>query len=145
MSTHCYRYCPKCGDIDNLNRKMCRLCKIPTEETDIEVSIDYYGSNKQIIEQEIFTKYKIKENPLYDEEAVERRQKDYARVLKSIYDSPSTPYTPPQQNVPKCPTCGSTNINKISSAKKAAGFITVGIFSSNFGKTMECKNCGYKW
>lgn len=46
---------------------------------------------------------------------------------------------------PKCPTCGSTNINKISSGKKAIGFLTVGVFSSNFGKTMECKNCGYKW
>lgn len=47
--------------------------------------------------------------------------------------------------VPKCPTCGSTNVNKISGAKKAAGFLTVGVFSSNLGKTMECKNCGYKW
>lgn len=45
----------------------------------------------------------------------------------------------------KCPTCGSTNISKISTAKKAVGFATVGVFSSNFGKTMECKNCGYKW
>lgn len=50
-----------------------------------------------------------------------------------------------EKNVPKCPTCGSTNVNKISTAKKAAGFVAVGVFSSNFGKTMECKNCGYKW
>lgn len=50
-----------------------------------------------------------------------------------------------QQNTPKCPTCGSTNVNKISTAKKAAGFLAVGVFSSNLGKTMECKNCGYKW
>lgn len=45
----------------------------------------------------------------------------------------------------KCPTCGSTNVSKISTAKKAVGFATVGVFSSNFGKTMECKKCGYKW
>lgn len=50
-----------------------------------------------------------------------------------------------EQNIPKCPTCGSTNICKISTGKKALGFVTVGIFSSNFGKTMECKQCGYKW
>lgn len=50
-----------------------------------------------------------------------------------------------EQNIPKCPTCGSTNICKISTGKKALGFATVGIFSSNFGKTMECKQCGYKW
>ena len=50
-----------------------------------------------------------------------------------------------QQNIPKCPTCGSTNIEKISTTKKAVGFVAVGIFSSNFGKTMHCKQCGYKW
>lgn len=47
--------------------------------------------------------------------------------------------------VPKCPTCGSSNVEKISTAKKAIGFATVGVFSSNFGKTMHCKQCGYKW
>ena len=49
------------------------------------------------------------------------------------------------QNVPKCPTCGSTNIEKISSSKR---WLTTGLFglaSSNVGKTMHCKNCGYKW
>lgn len=46
---------------------------------------------------------------------------------------------------PKCPTCGSTNISKISTGKKVVGFAMVGVFSSNFGKTMECKKCGYKW
>ena len=49
------------------------------------------------------------------------------------------------QNTPKCPTCGSTNVEKISIGKKAIGFIAVSVFSSNFGKTMHCKNCGYKW
>lgn len=48
-------------------------------------------------------------------------------------------------NIPKCPTCGSTNVCKISAGKKAIGFVAVGVFSSNFGKTMHCKNCGYKW
>lgn len=46
---------------------------------------------------------------------------------------------------PKCPTCGSTNIQKISGTKR---WVTTGLFglaSSNVGKTMECKNCGYKW
>ena len=48
-------------------------------------------------------------------------------------------------NIPKCPTCGSTNIKKISGTKR---FVSTGIFglaSSNIGKTMQCKNCGYKW
>ena len=47
--------------------------------------------------------------------------------------------------IPKCPTCGSTNIEKISTTAKAIGFVAVGVFSSNFGKTMKCKNCGSKF
>lgn len=48
-------------------------------------------------------------------------------------------------NVPKCPTCGSTKVHPISSGKKALGYITVGIFSSNFGKSYKCDNYKYKW
>ena len=51
----------------------------------------------------------------------------------------------PNLNIPHCPTCNSTNVTKISAVKKATGFALIGIFSSNFGKTMQCKNCGYKW
>ena len=61
------------------------------------------------------------------------------------YVSPTQPSHPTLQNTPKCPTCGSTNVEKISTAKKAFGFAMVGLFSSNLGKTMECRNCGYKW
>lgn len=46
---------------------------------------------------------------------------------------------------PKCPTCGSTNIEKISLGKKAVGGALFGIFSSNVRKSMHCKSCGYKW
>lgn len=49
------------------------------------------------------------------------------------------------QNTPHCPTCGSTNIQKISDTKR---WLTTGLFglaSSDVGKTMVCKKCGYKW
>lgn len=49
------------------------------------------------------------------------------------------------RNIPKCPTCNSTNIEKISTASKVAGAVAVGILSSNVRNTFKCKNCGYKW
>lgn len=48
-------------------------------------------------------------------------------------------------NIPKCPTCGSTNIKKISGGKRWLSVGTVGLASSSIGKSMECKNCGYKF
>lgn len=49
------------------------------------------------------------------------------------------------QNYPKCPTCGSTNLEKISATKRVIGVSLLGFASSNVGKTFHCKNCGYKW
>ena len=50
-------------------------------------------------------------------------------------------------NVPiiKCPTCGSTNVKKISLTSKAVGGAMFGIFSSNIRNTFKCEKCGYKW
>lgn len=50
-----------------------------------------------------------------------------------------------EDNKPKCPTCGSTNIEKITIGKKAIGGALFGLFSSDVRKSMHCKNCGYKW
>lgn len=50
-----------------------------------------------------------------------------------------------QTNIPKCPTCGSNNIEKISTTKKLFGGAMFGLFSSDVRNTMHCKNCGYKW
>lgn len=50
-----------------------------------------------------------------------------------------------EDNIPKCPTCGSSNIEKISLGKKAVRGALFGLFSSDVRKTMLCKNCGAKW
>lgn len=47
--------------------------------------------------------------------------------------------------VPTCPTCGSTNIQRISGTKRWLSTGLFGLASSDVGKTMKCKNCGYKW
>lgn len=51
----------------------------------------------------------------------------------------------PEKNIPRCPTCGSPNITKISLGSKAVGGAMFGIFSSNIRNSYKCNNCGYKW
>lgn len=48
-------------------------------------------------------------------------------------------------NTPKCPTCGSTNIKKISATKRFVGTGLFGLASSTIGKNQECLDCGAKW
>lgn len=127
--------CPKCGKMgvtSNYNEK-CPYCNHPTIET--KYTYKEYLDNIDSIKQKILNEY-VKKSPEYNEELHNKQLKDTEASTHGIGSS---------YGKPKCPTCGSTNVNKISGVKKAAGFMTVGVFSSNFGKTMECKNCGYKW
>ena len=132
--------CPKCGDIEMLGlEEDCSYCGYQLQDTEyyFTESVDH-GNLKPEIRKAIFEKY-IKNSPLYSEESVKDREEKEGRERLNLPSS----YTP--KNTPKCPTCGSTNVEKISTTKKTVEFVAVGVFSSNFGKTMHCKNCGYKW
>lgn len=50
-----------------------------------------------------------------------------------------------QQNKPKCPTCQSTNVQKIGSGERVVSVAMLGIFSKKINKSFKCKNCGYTW
>ena len=50
-----------------------------------------------------------------------------------------------EDNRPKCPNCHSTNIQKISGTKRWFSTGLFGLASSDIGKSMVCKLCGYKW
>lgn len=49
------------------------------------------------------------------------------------------------KNIPKCPTCGSTNIKQITGIERAMSIIGLGIFSKKINKSYECNNCGTTW
>lgn len=46
---------------------------------------------------------------------------------------------------PKCPTCGSTNLRKVSATSKVTSVALWGLFSQKVKKTWHCNECGYEW
>lgn len=48
-------------------------------------------------------------------------------------------------NKPKCPTCQSTNLKKISTTSKVVNTAMFGIFGTKRHRTFHCNNCGYEW
>lgn len=48
-------------------------------------------------------------------------------------------------SIPKCPTCQSTKIHKISSLERGASIAMLGLFSKKINKSFKCDNCGYTW
>jgi hypothetical protein len=137
--------CKNCGNILYFTTQENKNCSCGNPDfvcLDINHK-DFYYSSQSEKDKLIRDKLNLSEEQ-YEEikkewETIRARVNDeyYAQKLEKIREK--------NQNAPKCPTCGSKNVSKISTGKKAVGFGIFGVFSSNFGKTMQCKNCGYKW
>jgi predicted RNA-binding Zn-ribbon protein involved in translation (DUF1610 family) len=55
---------------------------------------------------------------------------------------------PAKQEVssPKCPTCSSDRVERISVANKAGNVALLGVFAvGKVAKTFKCNSCGYQW
>ena len=50
-----------------------------------------------------------------------------------------------EQNRPKCPTCGSKQVHKMSAMERGSSVLVFGLFSKDIGKTYKCDHCGYTW
>ena len=66
---------------------------------------------------------------------------EHIAIERGYYRSNSTA----QSNVPKCPTCSSTNIQKIGGLERGASIAVFGLFSKKINKSFKCNNCGYTW
>lgn len=145
-------YCPYCGEENFPDATRCsKCCSIVglaksryTYDVYKAKSCEKYGDYKHWKE---FLLLEIRENPLFDEEKFNYvvTQEEYAERRKQMNYKIPTYLDSESQHIPKCPTCGSTNIEKISGIKRATSEIMFGIFSPTIGKTFCCKNCGYKW
>lgn len=81
--------------------------------------------------EDIYASEELKQ--LWENEANEKEQAEInAKIQENI-------------NVPKCPTCNSTNIQKIGTGERVASVAMLGIFSKKINKSFKCKNCGYTW
>lgn len=147
------KYCSKCGR-ELFDRDIeCDKCK----------SVNFISEKecKEIIEKinnaNMISKKKLLKDPIYKMvyDSIINKPKDYFNecIANSNNDSNEEYFdrikkhtiNNKQENIPKCPTCGATNIQKISTTRRLVTTGLFGLASSDIGKTMLCKNCGYKW
>lgn len=142
-------YCKKCGRIVYFmlksDEKICDCCKstvypVPDEYLDCKFSVD---PNKK---EEFIEKY-IKSSPEFDPYLFEHRDEILARENMKLNAALAhgASILEEKSRVPKCPTCGSTNIRKMSGVERGASISAFGIFSKKINKTFKCGNCGYTW
>ena len=139
-------YCDKCGNLGDEFDTSCFCCgnsplkPIPREYIDNFRWRD--GDGKEAFIEEV-----VKKSPNLDKTLFEHRDEIIQRKndeMKASIDA-GRAILEEKSRVPKCPTCGSLNVEKISAGKKIFGGAMFGLFSSDVRNTMHCKNCGYKW
>lgn len=144
-------YCKKCGRMVQRSSKQldkpCDYCNnllmpVPDEFLD--------GKSKLFIKKELkdqFINEYIKSSPEFDQYLFEHREEDMfnKRISDRAKLAHGASILEEKSRVPKCPTCGSLKVEKISAGKKVLGGTMFGLFSSDVRNTMHCKNCGYKW
>ena len=136
-----YGYCPKCGNVTFIETKneKCNCCNTNLLPTPYTMNEYLFGNSIDVdIDKKIFDEY-IKGNSQFDEELYRSRINKEKLLRQASLDKQR------EQNKPKCPTCGSTNVKHISTLNRAVSIGVFGLFSSKIGKTYECLNCKMKW
>lgn len=74
----------------------------------------------------------------------ELRMKQFKDMFDEKYNY--KPIKPKEENIPKCPICGSTDLSKITTTQKAGKAVLFGLFAAgDMSKTWKCNKCGSKF
>lgn len=133
--------CPHCGTIDagqGTIRMKCYICGTPYKVADMLRSDYWEGVYVGEKERELINKYV---GDTINWNAYNKREDNSNDAMTKAKQKQQSV----QKNIPKCPTCGSTNIRKIPTTKKAMGAIGLGLFSKTARSQFECLDCRYKW
>ena len=159
--------CPTCGFIalsDGYNpenpQMKCQKCDndmINTKMTGYTYGEACVACRQKEIDQKLRESFVINNSEFnsekYNENIQDEKEKELNRIIETgkTIEQEKVEYDRKQKEIesnktkPRCPTCGSTNIEKISTTSKITGGFLFGVFSSNVRKTFKCKNCGYRW
>lgn len=146
------KICPKCRGFYPDNDIKCQECRLDLmdkgEYSQIYNELDKMGSKDRIKHckeprYEAVCKYRFSIDYDYDEkqskfEIAEMQQRAKLRKIEKEQKEM-------EQNIPHCPTCGSTNVKCITTLNRAISIGIFGILSGKIGKNYECLNCKARW
>ncbi len=146
--------------------KLMKTEKISLKKLDDSVNLLCLACGQRLDEERIkIDEEKIKNSPLFDcpdcHKPISKRANvcvhcgcPISEIINEIDTHAHKPSViqkveTPAQNIttiPKCPTCQSTNVEKISLKSKVGKVVLVGVFAiGKVSKTFKCNACGYQW
>lgn len=147
MST--LKYCPVCGFVACYGQfDSCIDCGsnlIDSQKSLNQYYLELDTNDPREVQEYVRNKY-IYNNDLFDVNKENKRLKSSLELQKHIEENTRKQENQTEINLPCCPTCGSTNVEKISGVNKVGSVVLFGIFSlGHVSKTFKCKNCGMKF
>lgn len=143
-------YCKKCGRIvQRLSKQLDKPCNYCNSNLFLVPDV-FLDDSKILINNALkdqFINDYIKSSPEFDQYLFEHREEDMFNKRMSDREklAHGASILEEQSRVPKCPTCGSTNIRRMSGGERGASIWAFGIFSKKSNKTFKCENCGDTW
>lgn len=139
--------CPHCGRLTWLPEVACVHCSCLMTNYRRWIAADENGKKEILSKINQPKEYKPMYGPGNHPEYLVEADRVDAQIRKYLAEQGSNPpeKKPIPKYVPKCPTCGSPDIEKISGTSKAVSFALFGVFSSKVRHQFKCKNCGYEW
>lgn len=152
------KVCLNCSNISYKDDIVCSLCNNLFTNINTVDAIKIGLMNEQ---QRVKWIERKTGQPMKKEE-VAKRQKHVDRVIQEFDQEKQAKLKAEQEaklrqiktqaldkinNIPKCPICGSTNINKITLTTRAVKTATFGVVGAvdDAGKTYKCGNCGSRF
>ncbi len=119
------------------------------------------SDEEELLRKENFVMGELKNNPLFSMEDYQKQVQKKIQINQRLNDYEKRKLLEQQAKnlarirkekdkqdcIPKCPICGSTNINKITLGNRAVKTAVFGVVGAvdDAGKTYRCDNCGSKF
>lgn len=135
--------CPECGKEISDKSDKCIHCGFPLRSTPIiqeNINGKYYDVTFLSDTNIPLIRKVIKLNEITNCGLVQAKE-----IAQKYHIEQESSKPKEEDNRPKCPTCGSTNLSKVSTMSKAGSVFMWGLFSQKVKKTWHCNNCKYEW
>lgn len=139
--------CPHCGRLSWLPNVVCVHCSCLMTNYRRWIAADDAGKAKILSEINQPKEYKPMYGPGNHPERIEEAEKTDAKIRRYLekekeqaeIEAANPKYTP------RCPTCHSPNIHKVSTTAKLVDAAVWGLLARKPRVQFHCDDCGYEW